>query len=353
MNFFRRIEDVLVQIVRVVLLAFSTFVLVILALWLVDHFKAKKAEPVAVEAVALDWKDAKVDLKFVEEETGRDLGNVASQTVLEKRLIDPDLRPSFQKADGLIRGFVYKDPAKRKSVEDENGSRGLAPINPLLKGDAIPSSEDVKRQIQLREAREAASCCGVDSGPDATDAAADATAEPVSARRVSMTEVRAARAARDTTSAEDAVAAAVAEAAGASADSWMSSPVYLEEQINERAQMAEIEHGPGSYAAYVKGLPAALEKVFGNPALASKMQKQSAEQMLNMVLINYTLSFDRTAQVLKGEDPDDNKWELASLDTAFWTMLITCLVMVIMALVLIRMERHLRVISEKASGDKS
>ena len=60
------------------------------------------------------------------------------------------------------------------------------------------------------------------------------------------------------------------------------------------------------------------------------------------MLTNYTLSFDRTAAKLRGDNPDEEKWEFLGMDTAFATLLISCLVMVMMALVMFRMERHLR-----------
>ena len=122
----------------------------------------------------------------------------------------------------------------------------------------------------------------------------------------------------------------------------LMDPVNLASEINDRAQAAEMEHGEGSYAAYIKGLPMALEKVLGNESLAKKLQQQSAPQIVNTLLTNYTMSFDRTAQVLKGENPDADKWDFLSVDTAFASMLISCLVMVMMALVMFRMERHLR-----------
>ena len=56
--------------------------------------------------------------------------------------------------------------------------------------------------------------------------------------------------------------------------------------------------------------------------------------------------------MLKGENPDAEKWDFLSVDTAFASMLISCLVMVVMVLVLIRMERHMRTMGQN-SGNKS
>jgi hypothetical protein len=333
MNVLRRIEDVLVQIVRVVLLAFSVFVLIGMAFWLWSHYKPKQSDAAPAAQVALDWKSAKPDLKYVVDETARDLSGMADQVPMEKRLADPELRPSFQKADGLLRGFIYTDPAARKRVEKDNNGQGLAPINALLKGDAAPSEADVQRQIKLREQRENA-CCD-DATRDASAAAVDAATDAAAVRRVAM-----AGAERD---------AAEEEPEG---DDWLNEPVDLAAQIHERAQAAESEHGTGAYAAFVQGLPAALEQVLGNERLAAKLREQSAQQITSMLLLNYTLSFDRSAQHLKGEDPDTDKWEFSSVETAFGTMLISCLVMVVMVLVLIRMERHMRLMSEQ-SGHKA
>ena len=339
LNLFSRIEDVLVQIVRVVLLVFSVFVLLGMGLWLWDHYQPKKPQAVTASAsTALDWKDAPYDLKYMLDETERDLSSLGNALPVEKRLADPALRPSFQKADGLLRGFVYKNPAERKRVEQENSSQGLTPLHPLLQGDVLPSPAEVNRQIKLREARENA-CC--DS--DAADAAAAAVDAEISAHRITLKRedlaiARAAAAAAD---------AAVAAAAEADSELMLSEPVNLMAEINDRASAAEMEHGSGAYEAYVKGLPAALQQVLGNESLAAKLQQQPTQQIVNTLLINYTLAFDRTAQVLKGENPDQEKWQFSSVETAFTTMLIACLVMVIMVLVLIRMERHMRVMSQQ------
>ncbi|WP_323380270.1 hypothetical protein [Delftia tsuruhatensis] len=319
-NMLRRIEDLLVQVVRVVLLVFSLLVLVGMALWTWESFRPGKAEAPQAVAQELNWKDARPDLQFVVDETSRDLGAGGGEPAMEKRLADPALRPAFQKADALVRAFVNKDPARRERTERDHQARGLAPLHPLLQGDALPSEADVQRRIQERGQREG------DAG--AVDAAADAAAA-------------------------DAAAADAAAAAAASADeedSWMVDPVDTAAAIHERAQAAELEHGKGAYAAYVQGLPAALEQVFGNAALEPRLQAQTAQQILSTVLLNYTLSLDNAARALRGEDSHgSSSWKerFGAVETAFWSMLMSFLVLVVMVLVFIRMERHLRVISQQ------
>ncbi|MCO5338765.1 hypothetical protein NHB13_19330 [Delftia tsuruhatensis] len=311
----RRIEDLLVQVVRVVLLVFSLLVLVGMALWTWESFRPGKAEAPQAVAQELNWKDARPDLQFVVDETSRDLGAGGGEPAMEKRLADPALRPAFQKADALVRAFVNKDPARRERTERDHQARGLAPLHPLLQGDALPSEADVQRHIQERGQREG------DAG--AVDAAADAAA---------------------------ADAAAAAAASADEEDSWMVDPVDTAAAIHERAQAAELEHGKGAYAAYVQGLPAALEQVFGNAALEPRLQAQTAQQILSTVLLNYTLSLDNAARALRGEDSHgSSSWKerFGAVETAFWSMLMSFLVLVVMVLVFIRMERHLRVISQQ------
>lgn len=305
-NMLRRIEDLLVQVVRVVLLVFSLLVLVGMALWTWESFRPGKAEAPQAVAQELNWKDARPDLQFVVDETSRDLGAGGGEPTMEKRLADPALRPAFQKADALVRAFVNKDPARRERTERDHQARGLAPLHPLLQGDAQPSEADVQRRIQERGQREG------DAG--AVDAAAAAAA-----------------------SADE-------------EDSWMVDPVDTAAAIHERAQAAELEHGKGAYAAYVQGLPAALEQVFGNAALEPRLQAQTAQQILSTVLLNYTLSLDNAARALRGEDSHgSSSWKerFGAVETAFWSMLMSFLVLVVMVLVFIRMERHLRVISQQ------
>lgn len=314
-NMLRRIEDLLVQVVRVVLLVFSLLVLVGMALWTWESFRPGKAEAPQAVAQELNWKDAKPDLQFVVDETSRDLGAGGGEPAMEKRLADPALRPAFQKADALVRAYVNKDPARRERTERDNQARGLAPLHPLLQGDALPSEADVQRRIQERGQREG------DAG--AVDAVADAAA---------------------------ADAAAAAAASTGEEDGWMVEPVDTAAAIHERAQAAELEHGKGAYAAYVQGLPAALEQVFGNAALEPRLQAQTAQQILSTVLLNYTLSLDNAARALRGEDSHgSSSWKerFGAVETAFWSMLMSFLVLVVMVLVFIRMERHLRVISQQ------
>lgn len=314
-NMLRRIEDLLVQVVRVVLLVFSLLVLVGMALWTWESFRPGKAEAPQAVAQELNWKDVRPDLQFVVDETSRDLGAGGGEPAMEKRLADPALRPAFQKADALVRAFVNKDPARRERTERDHQARGLAPLHPLLQGDALPSEADVQRRIQERGQREG------DAG--AVDAAADAAA---------------------------ADAAAAAAASADEEDSWMVDPVDTAAAIHERAQAAELEHGKGAYAAYVQGLPAALEQVFGNAALEPRLQAQTAQQILSTVLLNYTLSLDNAARALRGEDSHgSSSWKerFGAVETAFWSMLMSFLVLVVMVLVFIRMERHLRVISQQ------
>jgi len=309
-NMLRRIEDLLVQVVRVVLLVFSLLVLVGMALWTWESFRPGKAEAPQAMAQELNWKDARPDLQFVVDETSRDLGAGGGEPAMEKRLADPALRPAFQKADALVRAYVNKDPARRERTERDNQARGLAPLHPLLQGDALPSEADVQRRIQERGQREG------DAG--AVDAAADA--------------------------------AAAAAASTGEEDGWMVEPVDTAAAIHERAQAAELEHGKGAYAAYVQGLPAALEQVFGNAALEPRLQAQTAQQILSTVLLNYTLSLDNAARALRGEDSHgSSSWKerFGAVETAFWSMLMSFLVLVVMVLVFIRMERHLRVISQQ------
>lgn len=337
LSLLRRAEDLLIQVLRLVLLAFSIFLIIGMGRWIWDHYQSKKPDVAVATPTALNWQQAPYDLKYMEEETGRDLNGMSHSTPMEKRLADPALRPEFLKADGLLRGYIYKDVAARKRIEKDNSGQGLEPIHPLLKGDALPSADEVNRQIKMREAREN-SCCD----KEAADAAAAEVDAAWTARRITFnSEDRIARAA--TQAAAEAAASAAADAAAeASGDEMLTDAVNLASEINDRAQAAEMEHGEGAYAAYLKGLPAALQAVLGNEKLASKLQQQSASQIVTTLMTNYTLSFDRTAMKIRGDNPDAEKWEFLGIDTAFATMLISCLVMVMMALVMIRIERHMR-----------
>ena len=97
----------------------------------------------------------------------------------------------------------------------------------------------------------------------------------------------------------------------------------------------------------MQGLPAVLEKVLGSESLAPRLREQPAQQLVSMLLINYTLSFDRAAQKLKGDGADASVWDFAGAETAVLSLVMSFLVLVVMVLVFMRMERHLRAISEQ------
>ena len=129
--------------------------LLALALWVWDSWRGSKpSSPDGAQPAALNWKDARLDLDYVVSETGRDLGQAGNQVPLTQRLADAQLRPSFQKADQLIRAFVNQDPAARARVEKDNSSRGLAPVHPLLAGSGAPDAALVQRLLtRLRRRR--------------------------------------------------------------------------------------------------------------------------------------------------------------------------------------------------------
>jgi hypothetical protein len=195
----------------------------------------------------------------------------------------------------------------------------------------------------MREAREN-SCCD----KEAADAAAAEVDAAWTARRISLTrEDRMARAAADA-AADAAIAAAPGFGRRRRADGSGEPGLRNQRPCPGRRDGAWRRLVRGLH----QGLPVALEKVLGNESLAKKLQQQSAPQIVNTLLTNYTLSFDRTAAKLRGDNPDEEKWEFLGMDTAFATLLISCLVMVMMALVMFRMERHLRGIGAQ-SGQKS
>lgn len=324
LSILRRFEDLLIQIMRCVLLIFSLLVLIGMSVWVYDRFQTEKPSATA-SAATLNWSQIQPDLQFVVDETRRDMGNSSSEQSLIAALTDPALRPSLQKADALLRQLINQDPQARAKLEEDHQSRGLALINPLLEGDSLPTAAQIE-QYRTEERRKP-------SAASAAEAAVEAASE--------------AAAAADAASAE--------AASEADAEAWFSDPVDIPQEINSRANMAELEHGKGAHAAFIQGLPAALEKVLADPQVSQQLREQTAANLVNMLLVNYTMSFDRSANQLAGKDSDedgDSFWDRSfrAVETAFWSMLMTFLVLVVMVVSMIRMERHLRVISENSKS---
>lgn len=334
----RRLEDLLMQVLRLVLLVFSLLLLFGVGVWAWQSLHP--AQSASEEPTALNWQQAQPDLGFVVEETGRDLGHLESQTPMEEHLADPPLRPSFQRADGLIRGFVYMNPRQRKRIEEDASGQGLAPVHSLLKGEALPSAAEVQRQIRLREQRDNDQCCGASGGSDRAQDVAVSARSAQTGRPRADTQGRT-QVAADEDSSDDSAASSDAEG------DELTDPVHVETLIHERAVAAESEHGIGGYAAYVQGLPAALEKVLSSETVAPRLREQPASQLVAMLLVNYTLSFDRAAQKLKDGDTQDSSWDWANTHTLTLGLLMCFLMLVVMALALLRIERDVRLLGNR------
>jgi hypothetical protein len=101
-------------------------VLLALALWVWDSWRGSKPSSPMGTARRVELEGRQTGPGLCGERNRARPGQAGNQVPLTQRLADAQLRPSFQKADQLIRAFVNQDPAARARVEKDNSSRGLA-----------------------------------------------------------------------------------------------------------------------------------------------------------------------------------------------------------------------------------
>ncbi|HEY4663623.1 MAG TPA: hypothetical protein VIG85_01450 [Comamonas sp.] len=324
MPLLRKIEDVFVQLVRIVLLAFSVLVLVAMASYLWDKTIGKKEDGTSS---SVSWADLKPDMKYVVEETGRDMGMSTPDMALQDSLTNPQLRPAFKQADALVRSFVALKPEHHAEIEKNNESKGLADLNPLLVGDSIPSKEQIEAYVKEQEAKAKAEeerlerLLGIS---DSEEAAVEAGTEA-------------------------AVAAAEAAACCSSDEAYWTEPVDVAKVLHERASQVRSEYDAKAYETFVLGAPKAIELVLSDAKLAPKLHDQTISRLVDMVLTNYSISFSRA---VSEQDDSESLWDrfFNSLELTLWSLIMSFLVMVVFVVMTIRMERHLRRISEQGKS---
>ena len=325
MHFFSKLEDVFVQIIRVVLLAFSAVVLVALALLLIGKVMPETEKTETQSSVA--WTDLKPDMQYVVEETGRDVGLAMPNQQLQERLVDPALRPAFQKADQLLRQFVAQKAEQHARIEKDNEARGLADMNPLLVGDAVPDAAAIKTYVQQLQADKAAKEAQEQARQEALDRLMAADAQ------------------------EEAAAQAALSAFDEPESCCWTEAVDLSQALHERAANVQSEYGDKGYAAFVLGAPAAMEAVLSNATLAPKLHEMTVSRLVDMVLTNYSISFSRAVSEQASED-STTLWDsiFSSIELTMWSVIFSFLVLVVFVVMALRMERHLRTISLQQGG---
>lgn len=324
MSFLSKIEDLLMQVIKLVLLAFALWLLFAWGSHLYKKSDFTKTDT-ATEA-AVDWKQVKPDMQFVLEETSRDLDLYVPNKLLQERLTDAQLRPAFQKADQLLRDFVAQKAAQHARIEKENQSRGLAPLNTLLVGEALPTAKDVAAYNQAEQAK-----------LDAEQAQAKAREE------------RMARLWEESDEADSDVAAATAaveaiDGADEEECCWTEA-VDVAQVLDSNAA----SHSEKGYAAFVLGAPAAIELILKNDTLAPRLHELTVSRLLDMVMMNYSISFSRAVSEQDSDSESLLDAMFSSIDLAMWSLILSFLALVVFVATGIRMEKHLRRMSQNSA----
>ena len=329
MSLFSKLEDVLVQVIRVVLFCFAIFVLFGLASYLWERHVSSRFDE--KQKPTVDWSSLKPDMKFVTEETGRDLGIYVPDESMIDRLTDSKLRPAFQQFDAAVRKYVAEQPAVHARVEKENAARGLAPLNVLLEADKVPTAEQIEAFKKQEAERE------------------KAEQERIERLMMEGAEAEESEAAADAAAAATAAAVAAAAEAVTCCDSeipeaMFSEPVDPARVLHERAlQMQAENNDKDAYGRFVLGASEAMTLVLKDTTLQKKLREQSIARTMDMVLTNYSISFSRAISEAN-EDSSESLWDrlFSSIEFSLWSLILSFLVLVLVAIMSVRTERHMR-----------
>lgn len=265
------------------------------------------------------WQSLAPDLQFVVEETGRDMGMQSSERAFADSVTQPELRTAFQQADAVVRLFIAQKPEHHDRIEKQNEPLGLAPLHPLLQDDTVPTQAQIDAYQQSKQAKA--------EDPQTTSSDEEA--------------IRAANAAAIATD-------AAADCCNSEDTTYWTEPVDLALAVHERATQVQSEYDAQAYVAYVKGAPKALERVLNDSSLAPKLHELPVSRLVDMVLTNYSISFSRA---ITGEEASPSLWDrfFDSLELTMWSLIMSFLVMVVFVVMVIRMEKHLRLMSQQGS----
>ncbi|MBB6576217.1 putative membrane protein [Comamonas odontotermitis] len=301
-----KIESGLLYLMRLVMVILVLFTLFNFALWSWEAVRKPKPDTAIEDAHKdRDWAVLKISDEELKKITYSDFGfGDASQTLNDGKLAaDTAVVAAFAEVDALVRAAIERNPAQRKKLEDDNNERGLAPAQ------ALPAL------VEAMQAKERA---------DHDTAAAAAV---------------------------DATTAAVA-AAQAADDDWQPQPTSIGEALLNQTRSIITSYNYDAGRAFVLGAPAALKTLLADPQVQAGISKQTTSIVVSNLLLNYNMVFSAKAgeSDVQAATPGWLERLLEPSNLLVFTVLLWSFVFLMMIVVFLRVERHLRAMSQEGKA---
>jgi uncharacterized membrane protein len=294
-----KLESALLYLMRLVMVVLVLFTLFNFALW--SWGAAHKPTPGAIEETHQnrDWAALKISEEELKKITYSDFGyDDTNQTLSDAKLAaDPAVVAAFAEVDAVLRAAIEREPAQRKKLERDNDEPGLAPVQ------ALPAL------VETMQAKERAS-----QEMDAVDAAA----------------------------------ATAAASDAADSDGWKPQPTSIGEVLLQQTRSIISSYGYEAGRSFTLGAPQALKALLADPQVQKGISKQTTSMVVTNLLLNYGIVFSAKA----GESDmqtEKSGWLERLIEPSnllVFTVLLWSFVFLMMIVVFLRVERHLRTMSQ-------
>ncbi|MEG0921901.1 MAG: hypothetical protein RSD57_00845 [Comamonas sp.] len=296
-----KIESGLLYLMRVVMVILVLFTLFNFALWSYEAMRKPKTEVVSTVSESRNWSDIKINDDELKKTTYSDFGFADTEQVLNdnKLAADAGVATAFAEVDKQLRTALERNPAARKKLDEDNMEVGLAPAKPL---------PELVKALHDKEL--------ANNDEPALDAQA-------------------------------AIAAAATATAAVEADTeddYKPQPTDIGEQLLSQTRSVISSYGYNAGRAFALGAPAALQKLLADPQVQKGINKQSTSYVVGNLLMNYNMAFSTKAGELDNHT-DSNSWLerlLEPTNLLVFTVLLWSFVFLMMIVVFLRVERHLR-----------
>ncbi len=290
----QKLESGLLYVMRVLMAALVLFTMFSLAVW---GFASLGNSTSATSNSNVDWSSFKIDDADLKRTTYGDFGITDVQTAEndDKLAKDAAVVTAFAEVDSLLRGAINQHPAKRKQIDEENGDGGLA------------APQSLEEWIKTSRAKNSTAALAAD-------------------------------------------AASAAAAAVDGDDSGTTQTNITESLLNQVHSVIESNNYDAG-RAFVLGAPAAFKTLLADPQVQRGMEQQATSYLVSNFFVNYSMAFSNRLTTVNGVgDADSAKpsWLTKLLEPAnlmVFTVLIWSLVFLILVVVFLRVERHLRALA--------
>lgn len=291
----QKLESGLLYLMRVLMVLLVLFTLFSLALWAADSLRSPAAS--ATQATT-DWSGFKIDDAELKRTTYSDFGFADSDHHAndDKLAKDGEVVAAFTQVDQLLRAAILQNPDKRRQVDAAGDDAGLADAQSLA--DWLKAS-------------------------------------------------------REKASAGTAVSAAVDATAGVQGDDeeFKPQPVNITEALLNQTHGIIDANGYDAGRAFVLGAPAAFKTLLADAQVQRGMAQQTTSFLVSNLLLNYNMAFSTK---VSGTDADTAGTRPSWLERLMepsnllvFTVLMWTLVFMMLIVVFLRVERHLRAMASE------